>query len=440
MNKQATISAAEFAARRKRLMAQMGANSIAIITAAPERVRNRDVHYPYRQDSDFLYLTGFNEPDAAAILIPGRTEGEYILFCRDRDPEREIWEGRRAGPDGAKRDYGAQESAPIAEFPGALAGLLAGHERLFYALGQQPEMDQKIFTVLNNVREQSRRGLKAPLEIVSLDGILHAMRLFKSPVEIDAMRFAAQTSARAHVAAMTVCQPGMAEYQVAAQLHYEFARDGMSPAYPSIVGGGANGCILHYIENNATLNDGDMLLIDAGAEHRGYAADITRSFPVNGKFSPAQRELYQVVLDAQLAAIDAVRVGNDYNAPHRAAVKHLCQGMLDLGILQGDLDDIIEREAYRDFYMHGTGHWLGMDVHDVGDYKQDGEWRTLEPGMTVTIEPGLYIRAGSEGVDERFWDIGIRIEDDVLVTAGGPDVLSRDVVKSIDDIEALMHG
>ena len=316
--------------------------------------------------------------------------------------------------------------------------LLAGRIRLYYNFGQDARHDQQLFSTLNTLREQGRRGLKAPPECVTLDSLLHEMRLFKSEAEIGLMRHAAQTSARAHLEAMRVCKPGALEYQVAAQLHFEFARDGMEPAYPSIVGGGANACILHYIENTAELRDGDILLIDAGAEHAGYAADITRSFPINGKFSEPQREIYDLVLNAQLAAIDQVRAGNDYQAPHRAAVRILTEGLLNLGFIEGDLDEIIEREGYRDFYMHGTGHWLGMDVHDVGDYKHDGEWRKLEPGMVVTIEPGLYIRAGSKNVDERYWDIGIRIEDDVLVTAGEPDVLSKDVPKSADEIEAIV--
>ncbi len=421
-------------------MAAMGEGSIAIIHAAGERIRNRDVHYPFRQDSYFLYLTGFNEPDAVAVLIPGREAGEFLLFCRDRDPEREIWDGLRAGPEGAQRDYGTDESAPIAEFANGLNSLLVGRERLFYNLGQNQAHDQQLFNTLNTLREQGRRGLKAPPELVTLDSLLHEMRLFKSSAEVNLMRHAAQTSARAHRAAMQACKPDMPEYQIAAQLHYEFAVDGMEPAYPSIVGGGANACILHYIENNAALRDGDVLLIDAGAEYRGYAADITRSFPVNGKFTTPQREIYDLVLSAQLAAIDAVRPGNDYYAPHRAAVRILTEGLRDLGFLDGEVDELIEREAYRDFYMHGTGHWLGMDVHDVGDYKQNNEWRELEAGMVVTIEPGLYIRAGNDNVPERYWDIGIRIEDDVLVTESVPDVLSRDVPKSAAEIEALMGG
>lgn len=435
-----TIPAEEFAKRRARLMAEMGQGSIAILYGATEQVRNSDVHYPFRQDSNFLYLTGFNEPNAVAVLIPGREAGEFLLFCRDRDPEREIWDGLRAGPEGAQTRYGADEAAPIDELADGLKDLLVGCDTLYYELGQNANNDQPLSKTLATLREQGRRGLKAPKQLVALSSLLHEMRLFKSDNEIALMRHAAQTSARAHGATMQVCKSGLSEYQVAATLHYEFAFDDMQPAYPSIVGGGANACILHYIENSALLRDGDMLLIDAGGEYQGYAADITRSFPVNGQFSTPQREIYELVLKAQLAAIDAVRVGNDYYAPHRATVKILTQGLIDLGFLQGELDKLIADEAYRDFYMHGTGHWLGLDVHDVGDYKKAGEWRSLEPGMVVTIEPGLYIRAHSANVPKRYWDIGIRIEDDVVVTDAGPDVLTRDVPKSVDDIEALMRG
>lgn len=439
-NDQPTIPAEEFAERRARLMAAMGQDSIAILYGATEQARNSDVHYPFRQDSDFLYLTGFNEPDAVTVLVPGREAGEFLLFCRDRDPEREIWDGLRAGPEGVKAHYGADEAAPIDEFADGLKGLLAGREKLYYELGHSTANDQPLLKTLATLREQGRRGLKAPPQLVALSSLLHEMRLFKSDNEIALMRHAAQTSARAHGQAMRACKPERAEYQVAATLHYEFAVDDMQPAYPSIVGGGANACILHYIENNAPLRDGDMLLIDAGGEYQGYAADITRSFPVNGQFSAPQREIYELVLKSQLAAIDAVRAGNDYYAPHRATVKMLTQGLVDLGFLQGDLDKLIADEAYRDFYMHGTGHWLGLDVHDVGNYKKSGEWRNLEPGMVVTIEPGLYIRANSANVPECYWNIGIRIEDDVVVTEAGPDVLTRDVPKSVDDIEALMRG
>ena len=432
------ISGAELAERRRRFMQQIGGDSIAILPAAVERVRNRDVHYPFRQNSDFLYLTGFNEPDAIAVFAPGREAGEFLLFCRDRDPAREIWDGLRAGPDGAREYFGADEAAPVAEFEAALPNLLAGRERLHYELGAYPKLDKSVLGALNGLRDQGRRGVAAPHAILAPDTALHEMRVVKSAQELAMMRAAARTSAAAHCRAMRVARPGMMEYRVAAEIHHEFERDGMTPAYPSIVGGGANGCILHYIENRSPLADGDMLLIDAGAEYQGYAADITRSFPVNGRFSGVQREVYEIVLAAQRAAIDAVRAGSDYNAPHRAAVAELSQGLIDLGCLKGEVDGVIEREAYRAYYMHGTGHWLGLDVHDVGDYQQAGEWRELQPGMTLTIEPGLYFPAGTEGMDARLADIGIRIEDDIAVTDGAPQVMTAEVPKTVDAIETLM--
>lgn len=432
------ISAGEYATRRARVAEAIGDDGIAIVPAAPERVRNRDVLYPYRPDSDFRYLTGFTEPQAVAVLAPGREDGEFLLFCRERDPEREVWDGLRAGPDGAVRDYGADSAHPIAEFGEWLPGLLAGRQRLFYNLGEHPGMDGTILSTLRSQRAGGRGDARPPSDIATLDGILHEMRLRKSPGELELMRTAAATSARAHRRAMTAVAPEMLEYQLAAELHYEFARDGMDPAYPSIVGGGANACILHYIENRAPLVDGDLVLIDAGAEYAGYAADITRTFPVNGRFSGPQKDLYAVVLAAQKAAILAVRAGYDYEAPHRASVRVLTQGLVDLKLLKGNVDDLIEQGAYRRFYMHGTGHWLGMDVHDVGVYKVDGRWRALEPDMTVTIEPGLYVPAGSEGVDRRFWNTGVRIEDDVRVTDGDAEVLTAGVPKEVGEIEALM--
>lgn len=427
----------DFAQRRAQILAAIGADGLAILPAAPERTRNSDVQYPYRQDSDFLYLTGFEEPQAVAVLAPGRPDGEYLLFCREHNADQEIWTGYRAGPQGACERFGADQAFVIDELEQRLPDLLGGRRTLYCDLGQQSDWDRQVLGALQRMQSQGRSGVAVPAGIVSLSSVLHPLRLFKSPAEIDTMRAAGATSARAHCRAMQTCKPGMFEYQVAATLHYEFGVDGMQPAYPSIVGGGANGCVLHYVENKARLNAGDMLLIDAAAEQHGYAADITRSFPVNGRFSGPQRDLYAVVLAAQLAAIDAMQVGNDYDAPNRAALEILGQGLLDLGLLKGGLDEVIETQSYRRFYMHGTGHWLGLDVHDVGDYKQDAQWRTLQPGMTMTAEPGLYVQAADD-VDARFHDMGIRIEDDIHVTATGPDVLSAGVPKAIDDIEALM--
>lgn len=430
----------EYQRRRRELMNLMGEDAVAVLAAAPEQVRNRDVLYPYRQDSDFYYLTGFSEPEAVLALIPGREHGEFVLFCRERDPEREVWDGPRAGQDGACEQYGADDAFPIDDIDDILPGMLEGHRKVYSMVGQNAEMDQMLFGWVNQIRARSRLGARTPDEFVSLEHLLHEMRVLKSPAEIQRMREAAQVAAAAHRRAMEVCRPGMREYQVEAEFAGLYRHHNGEHAYPPIVGGGRNGCILHYIENNAVLNDGDLLLIDAGCELDCYASDITRTFPVNGRFSGEQRAVYDVVLAAQLAAIEETRVGNHWNRPHEVAVRILTQGLVDLGLLLGDVDNLIESGAYRPFYMHRTGHWLGMDVHDVGDYKIDGQWRELEPGMVLTVEPGLYIADSIPGVDARWHNIGIRIEDDVAVTSNGPDVLSQGAPKTVDEIEALMRA
>lgn len=428
----------EFAKRRKQLMRMMSAGSVAIIPAAPVRSRNRDVEYPYRQDSDFQYLTGFPEPEAVAVLIPGRKQAEYILFCRERDLKMEVWNGPRAGQDGACESYGADDSFPITDIDDILPGMMEGCDRVFYTMGCMPEFDQKVMGWVNQIRSNSRSGSRTPGEFVSLEHLLHDMRLFKSRSEISAMRKAARISISAHKRAMQICRPGLMEYEVEAELLHGFKQKGTEPAYASIVGGGKNGCVLHYVDNNEELQDGDLLLIDAGAEFECYASDITRTFPVNGQFSVAQKALYQLVLAAQKAAINKVKIGGHWNEPHLASVEVITRGLVKLGILKGQPRKLIKREAYKRFYMHRTGHWLGMDVHDVGDYKLDSEWRVFEPGMVLTVEPGIYIPAGSKGVAKKWWNIGIRIEDDVLVTRKGPDVLTDGLVREVDEIEALM--
>lgn len=417
----------------------MMGEGIAIIPTAPARIRNRDVHYPFRPDSDFYYLTHFPEPEAVAVLVPGREHGEYILFCREKDPEREVWDGRRAGPEGAVKLYGADDAFPIDDIDDILPGLLENRPRVYYSMGHYPDFDARVIEWVNEVRAKARTGVSAPGEFVDLDHILHEMRLYKRPEEVRVMKRAAKVSAAAHRRAMRACRPDMMEYEIEAELLYEFKKGGsVFPAYPSIVAGGANSCILHYTENNARLNSGELLLIDAGAEMDGYAADITRTFPVNGTFSGEQRAVYEIVLEAQAAAIAQVRPGKHWNDPHEAAVRVLVQGLIDLGLLKGSLDEHLQKDDYKRFYMHRTGHWLGMDVHDVGDYKVENQWRLLEPGMVLTVEPGLYI-AGAKDLDQRFWNIGIRIEDDVLVTASGCDVLTDDAPKTIDEVEALMR-
>ena len=428
----------EFAKRRRQLMRIMGADAIAILPAAAVRYRNRDAEYPFRQDSDFYYLTGFVEPEAVAVLAPHREHGEYILFCRDRDPVMEVWHGRRAGTDGARRAYAADDAFPITDIDDILPGLIENRERVYYSMGYSPDFDQRVMGWVNRIRAKARGGSHAPVEFVALEHVLHDMRLFKSAAEVKVMRRAAQIAAAAHRRAMQAARPGMLEYEVEAELLHEFRRNGAWTAYNSIVGGGANGCILHYTENDAPLNDGELLLIDAGAELHGYASDITRTFPSNGQFSPAQRAIYELVLAAQHAALEQARPGRHWNDPHDAAVRTLTEGLVKLGILKGKVKDLIRKESYKRFYMHRTGHWLGLDVHDVGDYKVGDQWRVLEPGMVFTVEPGLYIPAGSKGVAKKWWNIGVRIEDDVLITKGGHEVLTRAAPKTVAEIEAIM--
>jgi Xaa-Pro aminopeptidase len=428
----------EYKRRRSELMKMMGKNTIAILPSASLVTRNRDADFPFRQDSDFLYLTGFNEPDAVMVLVPGRKHGEYILFCREKDPEQETWHGRRAGQEGAIEIYGADDSFPIDDIDDILPGLLEGTDSIFNIMGLYAEFDQRLIGWVNHIKAQSRSGVHVPSEFVSLDYVLHDMRLYKSREELKLMRKAAAISATAHQKAMKTCAPGRYEYQIAAEFDYEFRKNNAQHAYPAIVGGGANGCILHYTENCDELRDGDLLLIDAGCEVEGYASDITRTFPVNGKYSKAQREIYEIVLAAQKAAIKKVKPGNHWNDPHDAAVRVITKGLIEIKLLKGSLTKLTKEQAFRKFYMHRTGHWLGLDVHDVGDYKVGDQWRLLEPGMVLTIEPGIYIPAHSKGVHRKWWDIGIRIEDDVLVTRTGCEVLSEAVPKKPDEIEALM--
>ena len=420
-------------------MRMIGPNGIAIIPSAKTVPRNRDVDYMFRQDSDFLYLTGFDEPEALAVLLPEQKGGQYVLFCRERDAEKEIWNGRRAGLKGAKKDYFADKAYPISKLDEILPPLLSDRERVFYPMGRDAGFDRKVIDWVNQSRGSSRTARHIPQELLSLDYLLHDMRLYKSPGELSLMRKAAKVSMAGHVRAMQACEPGKYEYEIEAELLYEFKKAGCVSAYPCIVGGGENGCILHYTENNDMLNDGDLLLIDAGAEFQGYASDITRTFPVNGVFSRVQREVYEVVLEAQAAAIKKVKPGNHWNDPHNEAVKVLTRGLVNLGLLKGKPARLVRDEEYRQFYMHRTGHWLGLDVHDVGDYRFDEEWRLLEPGMTLTVEPGLYI-ARTRGVPRGFWDTGIRIEDDVLVTKEGNRVLTEKLVRGPDEIEALMSA
>jgi Xaa-Pro aminopeptidase len=431
-----------FRERRHSLASQMQ-SGVAIVPTAPEQVRNRDAHFPYRFDSYFYYLTGFREPEAVLVIVAEAEKGQskHILFCREKDTEREIWDGFRYGPEAAQEAFGFDEAYPIARLDEVLPKLLADQPAVYCALGDDGGWDARVIGWVNRVRQQSRGGVAAPAIIRDIRLLLDEMRLFKSQEELQVMRHAARISTEAHRRAMRSAQPGMKEYEVEAELLHEFRSHGAeAPAYTPIVASGANACILHYVENNARLAPGDLLLIDAGCELNGYAADITRTFPVDGRFSPAQKDIYQLVLAAQAAAISEVVPGNPWDAPHTAAVRVLAQGFVDLGLCSGSVDEVVETEAYKRFYMHRTGHWLGLDVHDAGEYKQDGAWRPLQPGMTLTVEPGCYVRP-AESVPQHFWNIGVRIEDDVAVTETGCEVLTSAAPKTVAEIEGLMqHG
>jgi len=432
------IKQIEFTKRRAQLMEIAGEGSVIIVRSAPQKIRNNDAHYPYRQDSDFLYLSGFSEPDAMMVLLPEVKGGRSIMFCRERDRRREMWDGVMVGTEGVVDQFGFDQSFPISEMEKRLPGLLHDRERIFYDLGKHPDFDHLLIGWMNDFRAKTRKKFMAPDEIIALDHSLHEMRLFKSRTEISAMRKSARIAASAHQRAMQVCKPGMNEAEIHAELLHTFVRNQCEASYIPIVGGGRNACVLHYVSNRDQLNDGDLLLIDAGAEYHGYASDITRTFPVNGSFSGPQRDLYEVVLAAQLNAIDEVREGNPWEHVHETAVQVATQGMIDLGILKGGLEEALEEEHFKDYYVHNTGHWLGLDVHDVGEYEIDGHSRVLEPGMVLTVEPGIYIPESASAIDETWRGMGIRIEDNVVVTRNEADVLTSDICKTMDEIEALM--
>jgi Xaa-Pro aminopeptidase len=432
------MKAAEFRRRRRQLMRRMGKDAIAVIPSARQQTRNRDNHYPFRQDSDFHYLTGFPEPNAVAVLAPNEDK-PFILFCQPGNPDKARWEGALQGLEGAKNHFGADLALPIEELDQQLPKLIAKATTLHYTFGSHPGLDTDLPRWLGEMRLRNRRGDQAPRHISALDHLLHEMRLIKSSAEIDQMRQSAKIAAAAHQRLMVQCRPGMWEYQLEAEFSHACAQQGARElAYPTIVGGGANACVLHYQENAAELQDGDLVLVDAGCELGSYAADITRTFPVNGRFSKPQRALYELVLAAQLAAIEQVRPGASWNAPHEAAVKTLTKGLVKLGLLKGPASRQLKQGGFERYYMHRTGHWLGLDVHDVGYYKKGDEWRCLEPGMVLTIEPGLYINPDDKKVEKKWRGIGIRIEDDVLVTKDGHEILSQDAPKLPQDIEALM--
>jgi Xaa-Pro aminopeptidase len=427
----------EYARRRRALMQMTGKGSIAILPAAPTRMRNRDVEYPYRQDSDFQYLTGFSEPDAVAVLVPGRGAGEFLIFCRECDPQRAIWDGERAGVEGAVSDYGADQAFPISEIDEVLPQIVEQCERVYYTMGQHPDFDSKLIGWVTELRQRSGIGSHTPDEFIALDHLLHDLRLYKSRSELTALKKSAKIAVQAHRRAMQACQPGLYEYELEAEYIHEFRRHGVEYSYQPIVGGGVNGCTLHYIRNNQPLNDGDLVLCDVGCEYDHYASDITRTWPVNGAFSDPQRQLYEIVLEAHDAAIAQTTPGQHWNDPHDAAVRVITKGLLELGLLKGALRTLIKEEKYRRFFMHRTGHWIGMDVHDVGDYKVSDQWRLLEPGMVMTVEPGIYV-PDKRNIPKRFRNTGIRIEDDVVVTKAGNEVLTAALPVDPDEIEALV--
>jgi Xaa-Pro aminopeptidase len=427
----------EFARRRRQFMHMIGKDAIAILPAAPVRQRNGDIEYAYRQDSHFHYLSGFPEPDAVAVLVPGRSCGEYLLFVRERDALRESWDGARAGTEGAVDLYGADDAFPITDIDEILPGLMEARSQIFYSMGSHQDFDPRVISWVNGLRAQSRQASGGMHEFLALTHVLDDMRLYKSRAEQASLRRSAHIAVGAHRRAMRFARPGRMEYEVMAEVLHEFRSHNADMSYYPIVGGGANACVMHYRNNDQPLRDGDLLLLDAGCEHDYYASDITRTFPVGGRFNPAQRAVYEVVLEAQLAAIEKVRPGNHWNQPHEAAVRTVTQGLIRLGLLRGSITRLLKEQAYAPFFNHRTGHWLGLDVHDVGDYKIGGEWRVLEPGMALTVEPGIYIRP-SPHVPKEFWNIGVRIEDEVLVTARAAEVLTAALEKTPEAIESLV--
>src|SRR5271154_1602496 len=429
----------EFARRRRQFMRMIGKDAIAVLPAAPVRHRNGDIEYAYRQDSQFYYLTGFPEPDAVAVLAPGRPQAEYLLFVREHDALRESWEGARAGTDGAVGRYGADDAFPIEDIDEILPGLMEQRSKIFYSMGTHLDFDPRILSWVSGLRVQSRQSAGGLQEFVALNHVLDDMRLYKSRPELQSLRRAAKIAMGAHRRAIRFTRPGRMEYEVMAEVLHEFRSHNADISYQPIVGGGANACVMHYRDNNQLLRDGDLLLLDAGCEHDYYASDVTRTFPVGGRFTAVQRAVYEVVLEAQLAAIDKVRPGNHWNQPHEAAVRVVTQGLVKLGLLEGPCPKLIKEQAYLPFFNHRTGHWLGLDVHDVGDYKVGGEWRVLEPGMALTVEPGIYIRPSAR-IPKEFWNIGVRIEDEVLVTADAPQVLTGALEKTPEAIESLVQS
>jgi Xaa-Pro aminopeptidase len=417
---------------------RMEPRSVAIIPSAREATRSNDTNYRFRQDSDFLYLTGFEEPESIAV-VKSDQDPHYTLFVRPRDPEREIWDGRRAGVEGAKTNFGADESFPVAEFDEKLEEILDGAEKLYYRLGVNSDLDARIINQIARMRAINRKPIHPPQTIIDPATIVHEMRVLKSSEEIELMQVAADIAAEAHCEAMKSVRAGMQEYEVEALIERVFRQRGAAgPAYTSIVGGGANATVLHYINNDGELHEGELLLVDAGAEYKGYASDITRTFPIDGRFTKPQRDIYDLVLKAQLACVEMVRPGTTHDQLKQHSIEVLTEGMVELGLLEGKPAEIIKEKKYEKFYMHGLGHMLGIDVHDVGRYYFGKESRALEPGVVMTVEPGIYISPDTKDVPAEYLGIGVRIEDDVLCTASGPRVLTSKVPKQAEEIEELM--
>lgn len=434
------MSSISYLARRQRLMAAMVENAVALVPAASLKIRSRDTHFRFRQDSDFWYLSGFDEPDALIVLVPGRQHGEAILFCAEPDPKTALWEGEQVGPERAVSDYGFDDAFPLDDIDDILPGLMEGREHVYYSVGLKPDFDHRVLGILAHLRQHASSLSLAPGDLIDLHRLLHEQRLIKDAAELEIMRKAADITIAGHKAAMHAAAPGVYEYQLEAELQYVFARHGArDQAYAPIVGSGPNACILHYDKNSRRMCDGELVLIDAGCEYEMYAADVTRTFPVNGRFSPEQTAVYNIVLQAQQAAIEQLHVGLPWQASHDASVRVITEGLLELGVLRGRVEDLIEVKAYQPFYMHRVGHWLGLDVHDVGDYQQEGRWRDLQAGMVTTVEPGIYIAADCAEVHERWRGIGIRIEDDVLIGENGPEVLTQQAPKTIEEIELWMN-
>ena len=430
-----------FSERRDLLADKVLEDSAIIVSAASVKSRISDTEYSYRQDSNFYYLSGYEEPESLILIRPNQDKERFIIFCRDRDPLREQWDGFRTGQEGVIQDYRADAAYSINSIDEIMPKLLEGAKNIYFSMSAPCGVDAKISSWVEDIRKNTRSGAEPPQNLLSLDSILHEMRLIKESDEMDLMKQAANITTEAHIRAMQSVRPGMYEYQLEAEYLYAFNKNGArSPAYNSIVGGGNNSCILHYVENNAELKDGDLVLVDAGCEYQYYASDVTRTFPVNGKFSPEQREIYSIVLEAHKQSMEQAKPGNKWNLMHEKSVEVIVEGLLSIGLLQGSRDEIIDKGEYSKFYMHRIGHWLGMDVHDVGSYKQDGDWRPLEEGMVMTVEPGIYILDSMEGVDDKWKGIGVRIEDDIAITESGFEILTPDVPRTIEEVEQTVQG